>query len=365
MMKIKDIIQHLEQIAPPSYQESYDNSGLLTGSPSDEVSGILVTLDVTEAVVDESVAKGCNLIIAHHPIIFTGLKKLTGANYVERTVIKAIQNNIAIYAIHTNLDNVRWGVNNKIADKLGLINRKVLAPKEGLLMKLETYVPNAQKKAVLEALFEAGAGKIGQYDECSFQIKGVGTFRGSSASNPFIGKPGILEEANEIKIEVIFPAFRKPMIISALRDSHPYEEIAYYLTSLENAYQDIGSGLIGMLKEPMEPIDFLNHLKDSMNLKVLRHTPITSSRIKKISICGGSGGFLLKKAMSVEADIFITSDMKYHEYFDAEGRIIIADIGHYESEVYTKELIYDTLTEKFSNFAVNLSETVTNPISYL
>ncbi len=365
MMKIKDIIQYLEEIAPPSLQEGYDNSGLLTGSPSSEVSEVLISLDVTEAVVGEAVEKGCNLIIAHHPVIFKGLKKLTGSNYVERTIIKAIQNNIAIYAIHTNLDNVRWGVNDRIADRLDLHKREVLAPKDGLLLKLETFVPNAQKKAVLESLFEAGAGQVGKYDECSFQSKGIGTFRGNATSNPFIGKPGSLEEANEIKIEVILPAYRKNAVLAALKDSHPYEEVAFYLSPLENTYQDVGSGILGSLKEPMEPIAFLKHLKNRMNLQMIRHTPIATESIQRIAVCGGSGSFLLKNAINANADVFITADMKYHEFFDAEGRITVADIGHYESEVFTKELIYDNLTEKFSNFAVNLSETVTNPISYL
>ena len=365
MTKIKEIIQHLEHIAPPSYQEGYDNSGLLTGSADDEVTGVLITLDATEDVIREAVEKKCNLIIAHHPIIFKGLKQLTGSTYVERTIIMAIRNNITIYAIHTNLDNVRWGVNHQIAERLGLSDQQVLRPKSDQLMKLETFVPQGQKKAVLEELFAAGAGQIGLYDECSFQTKGLGTFRGDASSNPFTGTAGQLEEVHEFKIEVIFPKHLKNKILNALKSSHPYEEVAYYLHSLENPYQDVGSGLTGMLEQEMEPLDFLKSLKKRMKLKVIRHTELIDRPVKKIAVCGGSGAFLLRDAIASGADVFITADMKYHEYFDADKRIIIADIGHYESEVYTKDLIYDILDKKFSNFAVNLSETVTNPISYL
>ena len=365
MTKIKDITEYLEGVAPLAYQEDYDNCGLLTGDEDIEVSNVLISLDATEEVIDEAISKKCELVIAHHPIIFKGLKKITGKNYVERTIIKSIRNNIAIYAIHTNLDNIANGVNQQIAKRLGLKQTSVLKPKSRQLMKLETFVPQGQKKAVLEELFEAGAGNIGKYDQCSFQTKGTGTFRGNSSSNPFIGKPGQTEEAHEVKIEVIFEKTQRNQVLRALIQSHPYEEVAYYLYELENDYQHVGSGMTGLLPSSMEPIEFLNHLKDRMQLNVLRHTALIDRPIKKVAVCGGSGGFLLKNAIAANADVFITSDMKYHEYFDAEKRIIIADIGHYESEVFTKELIYDILTEKFSNFAVNLSETVTNPISYL
>ena len=354
----------MEEFAPRQFQESYDNSGLLTGNLDTKISGVLVTLDVTEAVIDEAISKKCNLIISHHPIIFRGLKKLTGGNYVERCIIKAIQNDIALYAIHTNLDNVVEGVNNRIADKLGLRERRILSAKTDTLTKLETFVPQGQKDAVLEELYAAGAGKIGKYDECSFQSKGVGTFKPSEEANPFIGQSGKLEEVHELKIEVIFPAHRESQILAALRHSHPYEEVAYYLSALKNKNQGVGSGMIGMLPEPMEPMDFLHQLKTHMNLSCIRHTQ-PAGTVQKIAVCGGSGAFLISHAISAGADVYITGDVKYHEFFDADKRLMIADIGHYESEVFTKELIYDILSKKFSNFALNLSEIVTNPISYL
>lgn len=364
MAKIKDIINYLETVAPPHFQESYDNSGLLTGNPQNEIDGVLITLDTTEAIVDEAISKKCNLIISHHPIIFKGLKSLTGKNYVERTLIKAIKNNIAIYAIHTNLDNISGGVNKKLSDKIGLENLQILAPKKGLLNKLVTFIPKENTETVMGALHSAGAGNIGNYKNCSFRISGTGTFLPDENANPHIGETNKLEKVNEDRVEVIFPGYLENKIISALKKAHPYEEVAYYLTSLDNIYQEIGSGMIGELPAEMEPKSFLKHLKDRLKLECVRHTAFTKDTVKKIAVCGGSGSFLLSAAKKFEADVFVTADFKYHEFFDAENQIMIADIGHYESEVSTKELLLEILQKKFSNFALILSETVTNPISY-
>jgi dinuclear metal center YbgI/SA1388 family protein len=365
MVRIKDIISYLESFAPRAFQESYDNSGLITGDPSSEVTSILVSLDCTEAVLDEAVTRNCNVVVAHHPILFKGLKKLTGSNYVERTILKAIKNNIAIYAIHTNLDNVHNGVNKKICEKIGLQNLRVLAPKTDTLTKLVTFVPEANTGDVLNALHKAGAGQIGNYQNCSFKVEGTGTFKPTEKANPHIGKRLEQEYVSENRIEVIFPRHLDGKIMAALRESHPYEEIAYYLTPLANENQEVGSGMVGELNEPMEPLEFLKRLKSSMDLKVIRHTKILNNPVKKVAVCGGSGSFLLSKAIHSEAQVFITADFKYHEFFDAEDKIIIADIGHYESEIFTKELLQEVLTKKFPTFAINFSTTVTNPISYL
>jgi dinuclear metal center YbgI/SA1388 family protein len=364
-LKIKDITDYLESLAPRPYQESYDNSGLLTGNHHDPVTGILVTLDCTEAVVQEAIDSNHNLIVAHHPIIFKGLKKLTGSNYIERTIIKAIKNNIAIYAIHTNLDNVHIGVSKKIADKIGLQSLKILAPRADTLTKLTTFIPTDSVKVVMEALHQAGAGQIGNYKNCSFSVEGTGTFSPNDSANPFIGSAGKQEYVKETRVEVILPRHLEGKITEALRKSHPYEEVAYYLTSLTNENQEVGSGMIGELEEPIEPIEFLKRLKISMQLSMIRHTSLLNKPIKKVAVCGGSGSFLLSKAIQAGADAFITADFKYHEFFDAENRIVIADIGHYESEVFTKDLLKDVLMEKFPTFAINFSKTVTNPISYL
>ncbi|MBL7843187.1 MAG: Nif3-like dinuclear metal center hexameric protein [Cyclobacteriaceae bacterium] len=364
-MKVSDVTHYLESMAPRSYQESYDNSGLLTGSPDQAVKGILVSLDCVEAVVEEAIKLNCNLIVAHHPIIFKGLKKLTGSNYVERTIIKAIKNDIAIYAIHTNLDNVHTGVNKKIAEKIGLQNLKILAPKPNTLSKLVTFIPLTDSEAVLAELYKAGAGQIGNYKNCSFQVTGTGTFMPNDQANPHIGKVNQQELVNEIRAEVIFPSHREAQIIQTLKKAHPYEEVAYYITTLNNENQEVGFGMVGELENEMEPTVFLRHLKKSMELKVIRHTPILEKPIRKVALCGGSGSFLLPAAIHSGAQVFITADFKYHEFFDADNQIIIADIGHYESEVFTKDLLTDILKEKFPTFAVNFSGTSTNPVRYL
>ncbi|MEO7992481.1 MAG: Nif3-like dinuclear metal center hexameric protein [Chryseolinea sp.] len=364
-IKIKDVTTFLESWAPRSYQESYDNSGLLTGNAASEVKGILVSLDCTEEVVTEAIKTGCNLIVAHHPIIFKGLKKLTGSNYVERTIILAIKHDIAIYAIHTNLDNIHTGVNLKIAQKIGLKNLYILAPKTDTLQKLVTFIPKTDAEKVLAAMHEVGAGQIGEYKNCSFKVEGIGSYLPTGSAHPNIGTIDKQEFVNEVRIEVIFPIHLSGEIVAAMKSSHPYEEVAYYLTNLSNENQEIGSGMIGELEEAMEPSAFLKGLKSSMNLSVIRHTDLLNRNIKKVAVAGGAGSFLLPKAIQAGADIFITSDFKYHEFFDADGKIIIADIGHYESEVFTKDLIVGVLMEKFPSFAINFSKTITNPISYL
>ena len=363
-MQIIDVIQTLEAQAHPSLQELYDNAGLLTGSPGWECKGILCTLDATEAVIMEAKARGCNLVVAHHPIIFGGLKKINGKNYVEKTVIAAIKNDIAIYAIHTNLDNVIYGVNNRIADRLGLINRQILLPKAGLLMKLYTFVPIAQADQVREALHKAGAGHIGTYSEVSFNAEGTGMFKGSENSTPFVGQPGKPHQEKEIKIEVILPAYLQSTVVKALFEAHPYEEVAYDIVSLTNENQLVGSGMLGELPEAMEETGFLHMLKTSFSLEIIRHTPFLGKKLQKIAICGGSGSFLTGKAIAAGADAFVTADIKYHEFFDANDRILLVDIGHWESEQFTTELLIEILQAKFPTFAVLKSGIKTNPVNY-
>ncbi|MCA6448778.1 MAG: Nif3-like dinuclear metal center hexameric protein [Chitinophagaceae bacterium] len=363
-MQIRDIIRELEKKAPLSLQESYDNAGLLTGNADWECTGVLCTLDATEAVILEARERGCNLVVAHHPIIFGGLKKLNGKNYVERTVITSIKNDIAMYAIHTNLDNVLDGVNDRIADRLGLTNRRILSPKAGQLMKLYTFVPHAQANQVREALFAAGAGHIGEYSETSFNSEGTGTFKGSENTNPFAGQPGKRHEEKEVKIEVILPAYLQPSVVKALWEAHPYEEVAYDLVSLSNDNQLVGSGLLGELPEALDETGFLHMLKTSFELKMVKHTPLLGKKIKKVAVCGGSGSFLSGKALAAGADVYVTSDIKYHEFFDANDRILLADIGHWESEQFTTDLLVEILQAKFPTFAVLKSGVKTNPVHY-
>lgn len=364
MTFIKEILTELEKLAPLPYQEDYDNAGLLAGSPDTEVTGILFTLDITEEIVSEAISRQCNLIVAHHPIIFKGLKKLNGKNYVERTLIKAIKNDIALYATHTNLDHVKGGVNWQIAQRLGLQNVKVLAPKKQTLTKLAFFCPVEHTQKVMTALFEAGAGEIGDYRNCSFRSEGFGTFLPGENAHPEIGERGELETVKEHRVEVMLPSHLQGRVLNALRLAHPYEEVAYYMSALENENQEVGAGAIGELPTPMEAKDFLTHLKHNMEASVIKYTEPTGRMISRVAVCGGAGSFLLRDALSAGADVFMTADYKYHEFFDAEGRIMICDIGHYESEVFTKNLLHDYLSGKFSNFALCLSEISTNPVRY-
>ena len=363
-MILQEIINYLEELAPPSLQESYDNSGLIVGNGQQEISKAIVCLDAVESVLDEAIAKGANLIIAHHPIVFSGLKKLNGKNYVERVVIKAIQNNIAIYAIHTNFDNVSQGVNRKISEKIGLVNTQILAPKSNLLNKLVVFVPIENRLQLMNAMFEAGAGNIGNYSEASFTSNGEGSFKGNVDSNPTMGKVNERTYVQEGRVEVLVENHHLNMVLAAMKANHPYEEVAYDLIALKNSHQEIGSGMIGELNEAMNPKGFLKHLQTIFKVPVIRHTDLGNKKIAKVAVCGGSGSFLLQAAISQKADVFVSADFKYHEFFDADNQIVIADIGHYESEQYTSELLLEKLKKKFSNFAFFLTENNTNPLRY-
>lgn len=363
-MKISDITQYLESLAPLSTQESYDNSGLITGNFKTELTNALISLDCTEAVVEEAIQKKCNLIIAHHPIVFKGLKKLTGSNYVERTVIKAIKNDIAIYAIHTNLDNFKNGVNKKIGQKLGITKRDILQPMSQKLLKLVVFVPDAHRENVMKAMFDAGAGHIGNYSDCSFSLSGIGTFKANEGANPFVGGISKRHQENENRVEVVLEDYKLKNVVNHLLAAHPYEEVAYDLYPLVNSHKWLGAGMIGELENEMGEMEFLKKIKQQFNVSVVRHTELLNKKVKKVAWCGGSGSFLLKDAIQQGADFFVTGDFKYHEFFDAENKIVIADVGHFESEQYTIELISELLQEKFPKFAPSIVETNTNPVKY-
>ncbi len=363
-MTIGDITAVLEKFAPLDYQEDYDNCGLLTGHKNTHVTAALLTLDCTEDIVEEAIQLGCNLVIAHHPIIFSGLKKINGNTYVERTLIKAIKNDIAIYACHTNLDNVMQGVNHKIAAKLGLKNMQILAPKPGLLKKLVTFVPASHHNAVMQALFAAGAGHIGNYDSCSFNLEGTGTFRGNENTRPFAGTAGELSREPEIRLETVFSLGDETKVVQALLAAHPYEEAAYDIYALQNKHPQAGSGMVGELEKEMTETDFLNLVKKTLKAGSIKHTKKLQKPIKKVALCGGSGRFLLKNAIRSGADAYITADFKYHEFFDADGQLLLIDPGHFETEQFTPEIFYDIIQKKFPKFAIHLSKVNTNPVNY-
>ncbi len=363
-MTVQDVITILNDYAPLQYAEDFDNTGLLVGEATRKITGILVTLDTLETVVDEAIENNCNLIVSFHPIIFSGLKKLTGKTYVERTVQKAIKNDISIFAIHTALDNSWNGVNAKMCEVLGLNNRSVLLPKTQVIQKLTTYVPSGSAEMVRNALFEAGAGNIGKYSHCSFNIAGQGSFQGEEGSNPTIGVTGELHFENETQLNITFPAHLQSTVLKTLFKAHPYEEVAYEIITLENSHQQLGMGMIGELAEAVSEKEFLAILKSKFKTGCVRHSALNKKMIKKIAVLGGSGSFAIKTAKAQGADAFVSADFKYHDFFEAENKILLCDVGHYESEQYTKDLLVAVLTKKITNFAVVLSQTNTNPISY-
>ncbi len=364
-MTVQEITAILEDLAPLSQAEDFDNVGLLVGNNKTEVTGVLVTLDTLEIVVDEAISKDCNLIISFHPIIFDGLKKLTGKTYVERVVVKAIQNNIAIYSMHTALDNSPNGVNAKICAILGVQDPKILIPKIGMLKKLTTYVPKENADALKDALFEAGAGHIGNYSHCSFGTEGTGSYRAMANANPEKGAIGKTHHETETRINMVFSAPNEGKILRALFKNHPYEEVAYEVLTLENRNDDVGMGMIGTLDKPIRDVDFLQQLKSKMKANGIRHSKLLNKKIQKVAVLGGSGAFAIGAAKAAGADIFVTADVKYHQYYGAEDKMVIADIGHFETEQFTKNLLVEYLKEKMPNFAVHLSESKTNPINYL
>tara|TARA_A200000113_G_scaffold172023_1_gene156968 strand:- start:3437 stop:4531 length:1095 start_codon:yes stop_codon:yes gene_type:complete len=363
-MTIRAIIDILTQWAPLCYAEDFDNVGLLTGSANQPCKGVLITLDTLEPVVDEAIASGCNLIVSFHPILFKGLKKITGDDYVQRTILKAIKHDIAIFTIHTALDNHQNGVNAAIAERLQLQSTKILVPKKGTIKKLVTYVPKENEKKVLEALYEAGAGALGNYDQCSFVTEGFGSFRGNEKSNPSLGQQMEKTIVEEKQIQVIFLAHQEKQILNSLRSAHPYETVAYEIISTDNENPDIGMGKVGTLKKPMSGQEFLSFVKKQMQTPMIRYSRLNSKPIQKVAVLGGSGSFVISEAKRSNADALVTADLKYHDFFQAEDQLLLVDIGHFESEQFTKNLIYSYLKKKLPNFAIILSNTITNPVNY-
>lgn len=365
MFKISEITSFLDEFAPALLKENYDNVGLLIGDKNDLLESILLTLDITEKVIDEAISKKCNLIISHHPILFKSLKKIGTNTEEERIIRKAIKHDISIYASHTNLDNIKGGVNFKLAEKINLKNIKILNPKSNNINRIISFCPEEYKDLILNELYKAGAGNIGNYKNCSYSSEGTGTFLPTENANPFEGNIGIESKIKEVKIEVLVPNYLTDKVLRALKKSHPYEEVAYYIHDTENTNQDTGIGAIGELENEIDEIEFLKYLKTVLPIDYIRHTELLNKKIKTVAVCGGSGAFLTKKAISEGADVFISADFKYHDYFEAEKKILIADIGHYETEICTKELFYEVITKKFSNIVVLISDTVTKPYNYI
>lgn len=365
MLKIKDILAAIEQYAPLPLQDDFDNAGIQVGDAGQLATGALLTLDVTEAVIDEAIAEGCNLIIAHHPLAFRPFKSLTGATYIERCMMKACRHDLVIYAAHTNLDNAVGGVNYRLAERIGLENVRILSPVKGMLLKLVTFVPEAYAEMMRAALFNAGAGHIGGYDACSFNLAGEGTFRAGADTHPFAGRVGELHTEREVRIETILPAYREAAVRRALLSVHPYEEPVFDFYPLANQWAQAGAGIVGELPESEDELSFLVRIKELFQVDCIRHSAFTGRPIREVAVCGGSGAFLAKEAIAYGADVFLTGEAKYNDFYDVEGRILLATIGHYESEICTKDIFYDIISEKFPTFAVHFSNVNSNPVKYL
>ena len=363
-MKIDEIVTVLESFAPTALQESFDNCGLLVGNRHREATGVLLCVDVTESIVDEAIDLGCNMIVAHHPLIFKGIKKLNGQTYIERSIEKAIKNDLAIYAAHTNFDIVRQGVSWEMAHRLGLQDIRVLAPKPDTLCKVVTFVPPRYLAQIQEAVSEAGAGHIGDYDCCSYSSDGTGCFRALEGTSPFVGKKFEIHSEQESRVEWISPSYSVDRVVSAIKKVHPYEEPAIDVYPLKNRWDNYGLGVVGRLTEEQDEKSFLQDVKKIFDIGCIRHSPLLGRKIRTVALCGGSGADFIANAKSCKADIYLTSDVTYHRFFEANGQILIADIGHFESEQFTKNIFYKHITEKFPNFAVRFSQTEKNMISY-
>ena len=364
-MKIREILHIIEQLAPIPLQEGWDNSGVQVGDIHQEAKGAVVCIDVTEAVVDEAIALGCNLIVSHHPLAFRSFKSLTGKNYVERCMIKACKHDIVVYAAHTNLDNAAEGINRYLADMLNLQHIRILDPQKDKLLKLVTFVPHSHAEMVRNTLFNVGAGNIGNYDSCSYNVSGEGTFRGGEDTNPYVGEIGEIHTEQEVRIEMVLPSYKQSEVLRALISVHPYEEPAYDFYALQNVWESVGSGIVGTLPEEMEEDDFLYLLKDTFNLKMIQHSALRGKSVRDVAICGGGGAFLIPKAISYSADVFITGEAKYNDFYDVEDKLLLATVGHYESEVFTKNIFFDIISKKYPTFAVYMSGFDVNPVNYL
>jgi dinuclear metal center YbgI/SA1388 family protein len=363
-MKLSELCKYLETVIPLAFQEDYDNSGLQVGLPEKEISSVLLTIDITEEVIDEAIEKGCNLVLSHHPLIFKRLKKITGSSFTDRIIVKAIREDIAIYSVHTNLDMISSGVSWKMAEKLNIQKVKVLVPLKNRLLKLVTFIPQSHLEIVREALFEAGAGVIGNYDQCGFTLAGSGSFRAGDSANPFRGETGRIHFENEIRFETVLFSHLRENVVNALLSVHPYEEVAYDLYILDNKNIEVGLGCTGEFSQPISETNFLKLVSSIFDDRSIRYSKLTGKPVKKVALCGGSGASLLNNSIASGADAFITADIKYHNFFDADNKILLVDIGHFESEKFTTEILYNLIIKKFPKFAVRFSETNTNPINY-
>lgn len=368
MPTLNDIIAPIEAAAPRAWQENWDNAGWQV-CPADpktaECTGALLTLDITEAVVGEAAREGFNLIVSHHPLLFKGLKRITGSTPQERNVTEAIRHGIAIYSAHTNMDSAPGGVNFRLAEMLGLTNIEVLIPREGDLVKLVFYTPAAEADRVRQAVLEAGAGHIGNYDSCSYNNEGFGTFRAvSDACRPYVGSIGEMHREPEVRTETVVPRYLLSRVIDTLIKAHPYEEPAYDIIPLELPNRGAGLGCVGDLSEALPTAAFLQRIATTLNLPYLRHSEIATGTVRRVAVCGGSGAEFIPSAIAAGAQLYLTADLKYHDFQRGGETITLVDGGHFETEHQLMDVFYELISKKIPNFAVRRAATPSNAVSY-
>jgi dinuclear metal center YbgI/SA1388 family protein len=365
-MIVKNLIKHIETWAPPGIAWEKDNVGLQLGSTQSQITNVLLCLEVDSKVVDDAIKKRCNLIISHHPLIFTPLKSITDRDNQSDLIKKIIKNDINVFSAHTNLDFAKDGVSFQLAKKLKLQQIRFLKNLSSNQYKIVVFVPEKFVEKVASAMHIAGGGQIGDYSNCSFRIVGQGTFKGSNSTNPFVGIKGNLEYVREIRLEMIANSFDLPKILSAMKESHPYEEVAYDLYKLNNENVNFGMGAIGVLNQSMTKEEFLFYVSKSLKIKNFRYNSGKKNKIRTVAVCGGSGSDLADEAIKQNADAFITADVKYHKFQDVQNKILLIDAGHYETEIF----ILDELKRRIQKFLNNGNNKVykykgsTNPIIF-
>lgn len=363
-MKISEITGAIEKYAPLWLQEEWDNAGLQVGDTDREATGAVLCVDATEAIVDEAIDRGVNLVISHHPLLFRGLKRITGRTATERIVAKALKHDIAIYSAHTNMDSAPGGVSWATGRRAGLTAMRTLVPQQGRLMKLAVFVPSAYSNAVSEALWNAGAGRMGNYDRCAYMTDGRGTYRPLPGADPAIGTVGQSHTEAETRIEVVFPTAISGRVVQAMLKAHPYEEPAFDLIPLANDITSAGLGVIGSLKTPMPASEYIAWVKQALGIGAIPYAGDARRMVHRVALCGGAGAEFIGNAIAAGADLYMCGDLKYHDFTTHADSIVLADIGHYESEQCTKEIFYDIIQKNFPNFATYYAEEDKNPISY-
>jgi dinuclear metal center YbgI/SA1388 family protein len=365
-MDVRSIIGILERWAPRDVAMQDDNPGLQCGSVADPVRGILVSLDADLPVIQEAVRKRRTMIVTHHPFLFRPLRSIDTGSERGKIIELLLRHRISLYAAHTNLDFSAGGTSHALAEALGVTHPVFLRRSHRLQKKIVTFVPPEHVDRIAQAMAAAGAGILGDYDECSFRVEGIGTFRGNEKSSPTVGKRGRRERVRETRLEMVVAGRQLEQVIGALQKEHPYEEVAYDVFPCENVSTTHGAGVVGSLRRPVALGTFLLRAKRTLGVKALRYTGNPARRVRTIAVCGGSGAELLDDALAAHADVFLTADVKYHDYQRARGKIALVDAGHFETELPVVPVVAQRLRTELraagSQIPVGVARSSRNPV---